>query len=413
MFPSERSQTHSQALPALATRLLHCVIAVYRSGRTHALNNEVMHAPIEALRQATCTILEQHHLCEFHLYGTVFVLNGVIGTPDLSLLGIVREVSGRLNDHGVGGFRFRSAPSAADCLALTDSLLNARVGVDSQHNFEVVPVKVIAELLDRLHLQEIENLKNRDPERWAIDLYVALLKILRRGIDSLQQGGEVRNIVLTGRILREIIDVSGAAPGVVKQLALLRDPRLPYLQRHLANTTLLSILVALELGLPRGEILLLARVALFHELGIAVYGQHLEQLGQELGPADRQLVQDLPLLSARMHLRHETLDFDALRSVIAAIECKRGFDDPMVPPGTETAHRMMTTVSSRVVQVCSAFDALTSDRRYRAALPMADALEALLGGHVRYDPRVVTALIRALSGVGGPARPSSAPTDDP
>ncbi|MFZ9889538.1 MAG: HD-GYP domain-containing protein [Myxococcota bacterium] len=400
MYPSDTSPLSTHDLPALGLQLLHRVIAVYRSGRTHALDNDVMHAPLEALREVTCQILEHHHVCEFHLYGTVFVLNGAIGTPDLALLGVVREVSSRLNDHGVGGFRFRSSPTAPDCLALVASLLEARVGVDPQHHFEVIQVKVIAELLERLHLQEIENLRNRDAQRWSLELYVALLKILRRGIDSLQSGGEVRNIVMTGRILRELIDVSAKAPSAVLQLALLRDERLPYLQRHLANTTLLAILVALELRLPRGEVLLLARVALFHELGIAVYGQHLEELGQELSPTDRQLVQDLPLLSARMHLRHEALDFDALRSVIAAIECKRGFDDPMVPPGMEAVRRPMTTVSSRVVQVCSAFDALTSERRYRAALPVVDAIEAMQAGHLRYDPRVVTALIRVLSGVG-------------
>lgn len=404
MFPSNQSPASSQGLPAMAANLLQCVIAVYRTGRTHALDNDVMRAPVEALRQVTTAILAQYQLCEFHLYGTVFVLNGTIGTPDLSQLGVVREASGRLNDQGVGGFRFGSPPSAENCLALIDSLLNARVGVDPQHNYEVIQVKVIAELLDRLHLQEIENLRNRDPVRWAIDLYVAMLKVLRRGITALQSGGEVRSFVMTGRILRELIDVSVVAPAVIRQLALLRDERVPYLQRHLANTTLLSILVALELELPRDEMLLLARVALFHELGIAVYGQHLEHLGQNLSPTDRQLVQDLPLLSARMHLRQEALDFDSLRSVIAAIECKRGFDNPMIPPGMEGAERTMTTVSSRVVQVCSAFDALTSDRRYRGAMPVAEALEAIYSGHVRSDPRVVTAFIRVMSGVGARAR---------
>lgn len=392
-----------------ALRLLQCVVAVYRTGRMHALTNDVMNVPIENLRQAIMDILGAHNTCEFHLYGTVSVLNGAIGTPELSNLGLVREVSSHLNTRHVGGFRLRMPPSPEQCRALIDALLNARVGVDTQHQFEVIHVKVIAETLERLHLQEIENIVNRDSRRWVLELYAALLKIIQKSIAAARTNSEMRAMLITGRILRELLDAAGKVPDLLTKVALIRDPRLPYLQRHLVGTTILSILVGLDMSLPRGELLLLARVALFHELGMAAYGEHLEVQGRDLTPADKQLVKDMPLLSARIYVRRKGLDFDTLRSVVAAVETKRGFDDPLTPQAAQSAGRPLSSVASRVVQVCSAFDAMTSDRPFRAALPYTQALEELYGSRTRFDPRVVISLMRVLSGMNRMGREVTAP----
>jgi HD-GYP domain-containing protein (c-di-GMP phosphodiesterase class II) len=61
-------------------------------------------------------------------------------------------------------------------------------------------------------------------------------------------------------------------------------------------------------------------------------------------------------------------------------------------------------VAARIVSVCDAFNAMTTNRPYRAAMPVEDALAELRAcAGTQFDPDVVTALEAV-----GPARPAPA-----
>ena len=65
-------------------------------------------------------------------------------------------------------------------------------------------------------------------------------------------------------------------------------------------------------------------------------------------------------------------------------------------------------IGARVVTVCDAFDAMTSDRAYRGARSPAEALAELQRcAGTQFDPAVVSALARVLE------RPLSPPVNDP
>ena len=52
---------------------------------------------------------------------------------------------------------------------------------------------------------------------------------------------------------------------------------------------------------------------------------------------------------------------------------------------------------ARIVACCDAFNAMTSDRSYRKAMPQEQAVAELrLGSGTQFDPRVVDALIETL-----------------
>lgn len=392
-----KANTRSGQLQVQALRLLNALVTVQRSARSHALNNAAMLAPMEGLRAQLTEVIISQNVCEFFLYETVCVLNGVMATPDLAALGLVREVTSVLNSRHVGGFRIAGPVTLEHCQALTDALVSGRVGMDPRYGFEVANVAVIMQVLHRLHEQEVATITNRDLMTVGLSVYSAMLSIIQRSAATMRNAGEAREVVSTSRVLREAVDACVAAPGIMQQLALLRDTRIQYLQRHLVGTTLTSVLVGLEMSLTRAELIHLARVALFHELGMTVYGEHLEQT-RDLSPADRQLVREMPLLSARSYLKRRGLDFETLRAVVAAVECKRGFNEPLTQGGPQQV-LPLTTMSARIVQVCSAFDAMTSDRPFRPALPIIGAIDALGSSSARYDPRVLIALMRVLAGV--------------
>ena len=54
-------------------------------------------------------------------------------------------------------------------------------------------------------------------------------------------------------------------------------------------------------------------------------------------------------------------------------------------------------VGSAIVSCCDAFDAMTTDRSYREAMPLEDAIEELeANSGTQFSPDVVTAVLRVL-----------------
>jgi HD-GYP domain-containing protein (c-di-GMP phosphodiesterase class II) len=381
------------AIRAVTERVLQAFVVLHRTARTHAMTNEAMQAPVQTLVDAINAMVDATGACEFLLSGTVCVANGLITVPDLGQLPAIRDVAAELRAQDVGGFRSFARADAARVRALMTALVSGKVGVAPSGEFEVLRAGPIETMLRELHETEVQNITRRDPTERALNLYAALIAVVQRTIDAARSGRQIGKALSTSRVMRELIDAGQTVPHILLALAFLRDERLPYLPRHLAGTTIMSVLVALELGLPRGELLHVANVALLHEVGVAAYGAHLETAGRDLSPEDRQLVKDLPLLSARMFLRRRGLDHESLRNVLSTVECKRPFDQPL--GGATASDRTM--LSARIVQACSTFDALTSNRPFRAALQIPAALAKIQSGEPRLDPQVMHALVSVVT----------------
>ncbi|MBM4279505.1 MAG: hypothetical protein FJ137_01655 [Deltaproteobacteria bacterium] len=386
------------AVRSLSQQALQAFMVLHRTARTHALNNDAIVAPLQGLIQAVNRLFDATGSCEFILSGTVCVTNGVIAVPELGQLEMVREVACELRARQVGGFRVFGRLGLEQARTLTTALLAGTIGVPRGGEFEVIAAAPIEAMLRDLHQTEVESITRRDAGDRAVELYGAMLTVVHRTIDG-ARSGQITKVLSTSRVMRELIECGQTAPQAMLGAALLRDERIPYLRRHLAGTTILAVLVGLELRLSRGDLLHLANVALMHEVGVAAYGEHLERAGRDLSPEDRQLIKDLPLLSARMFLRRRGLHHESLRNLLAAVESKRPYDQPVAPTSVSSTPRTM--IAARIVQACSTFDALTSNRPFRAALTIPAALQKLEAGEPRVDPRVMNALVLVL---GDPRR---------
>jgi HD-GYP domain-containing protein (c-di-GMP phosphodiesterase class II) len=59
-------------------------------------------------------------------------------------------------------------------------------------------------------------------------------------------------------------------------------------------------------------------------------------------------------------------------------------------------------LGARIIAVCDAYDAMVSDRPYRAAMAMEQAVEELsLCAGTQFDPVVIDAFVHALAAVDG------------
>ncbi len=189
-----------------------------------------------------------------------------------------------------------------------------------------------------------------------------------------------------------------AAEATRGALALARavDARDRYTLEHSQRVARYAEAVGRVLGLAADEVEALRLAGLLHDLGKigvpdAVLGKH----GPLTGP-ERQAMARHPSVGA------EIVAPLALAPAVeqAVAEHHEAFDGTGYPHGLVGA---AICLAARVVQVVDAYEAMTSDRVYRRALPPEAACQELARcSGAQFDPEVVSALLRVLSGGANP-----------
>jgi putative nucleotidyltransferase with HDIG domain len=169
---------------------------------------------------------------------------------------------------------------------------------------------------------------------------------------------------------------------------------------HSRRVAAFSLMIARQLNVDGDRVLDLERAAILHDIGkVAITDAILSKPGplteaewQEMmkHPAvGYQMVKDVPFLggAAQIILCHHE-HFDG-----TGYPC--GFKGEEIP------------LEARIFAVIDAYDAITSDRPYRKAMPHQYALEKISrNAGSQFDPQVVQAFLRA--GIGGDIRDDSA-----
>jgi hypothetical protein len=173
-------------------------------------------------------------------------------------------------------------------------------------------------------------------------------------------------------------------------LATAIEARDGYTGRHSEETVALAASVADRLGLSRDERSLIKTVALLHDVGkIGIPDAVLHKPG-ELDDAEWHVMRQHPLIGERI-LR----TVPGLEDVAFAIRHEHERWDGGGYPDGLIGERI--PLASRIVLVCDAWHAMTSDRPYRSSMAEKDALAELRRcAGTEFDPHVVEALIRAV-----------------
>jgi putative nucleotidyltransferase with HDIG domain len=169
----------------------------------------------------------------------------------------------------------------------------------------------------------------------------------------------------------------------------------PQLDDHLLGVAQLAEGVALELGLPPPEVLRVRLAAALHDVGkMAIPEAILEKPGP-LTEHERLFVNRHTLIGAR--ILHAAPDLSHLADIVRSSHERmdgKGYPDGL--PGSEIP------IASRIIFVCDAFDAMTSERSYAHAMtPEAALAELRRCAGTQFDPVAVSALGRAIEKAPG------------
>jgi two-component system, cell cycle response regulator len=167
--------------------------------------------------------------------------------------------------------------------------------------------------------------------------------------------------------------------------------RYPELQAHQRGVGALVLSVGRRIGLSGEELDVLARAAELHDVGkIAIPDAILSKAGP-LGPEEWKFMRRHTILGERI-LTAATALRPVARLVRSSHERFDGGGYPDGLGGTEIP------LGARIIFVCDAYDAMTSDRAYRRAIAPAEAVAELRAcAGTQFDPDIVEAFVATLT----------------
>jgi two-component system cell cycle response regulator len=171
--------------------------------------------------------------------------------------------------------------------------------------------------------------------------------------------------------------------------------RYPDLQEHQRGVGTLALAVGRRLGMIGEELDVLARAAELHDVGkIAIPDAILNKEGP-LNDEEWRFMHRHTILGERILTAAA-----ALRPVAKLVRCSHErFDGGGYPDGLRGTE---IPLGARVIFVCDAFDAMTSERSYSAAIGRAEALQELRAcAGTQFDPTVVAAFVATLEEPAG------------
>ncbi|VTR94601.1 metal dependent phosphohydrolase : Uncharacterized protein (Fragment) OS=uncultured bacterium GN=ACD_39C00098G0005 PE=4 SV=1: FHA: GAF_3: HD [Gemmata massiliana] len=174
----------------------------------------------------------------------------------------------------------------------------------------------------------------------------------------------------------------------VTALAQAVEMRDEYTGNHTQRVTTYALMLAEEMGLPEDERRQLQVATLLHDIGkIAIDDQVLRKPGR---------LSDHEFATMKTHVLRGTEIVQMIPGLAWALPVVRGhherWDGRGYPDGLKGE---AIPLSARVVAVADAFDAMTSDRPYRAGMPAARAFAELQAGSgTHFDPQCVEAFVR-------------------
>ncbi len=197
-------------------------------------------------------------------------------------------------------------------------------------------------------------------------------------------------IALTRDALKRSLDLRASRMEALKALSSSVDARDRYTYDHSNRVSRLAGMLAREMGFAESVVEMIEGGALLHDIGkLGIDAEILSKPGP-LEPDERDAIKHHPLYSAQVVSR-----VDLLKNSVQTVRYHHERPDGTGYPDGLRGHQI--PVGARILNVADAFDAMISDRPYRKAKTVRQALEELRNGSgSEFDPVVVEYLTRLL-----------------
>ncbi len=293
---------------------------------------------------------------------------------------LVKGFFGRLQQHGVEALSFRRGVTRDEIGAMLDQLEDANKQPEKINGSAHIRFGWIGSTEPHGEAQSSKVAGN--PRRQA-----GVLQHVWRDIRTGQPG--------QGELMTVVVDICASvslARGIMPPLATLKSHD-EYTFVHTINVALLSTALAEEVGLRGDTLLDLTVAAVLHDIGKRMIPQSVLNKEGKLTDDEWKIVQRHPVDGAR--LLFDAPDVPPIAPIVA-------FEHHMYPDGggyPQVADGRKMHLASRIVQVADVFDALRTDRPYRAGMSQQEAMGILQkDAGTRYEHALLDAFVNRVDG---------------
>ena len=157
---------------------------------------------------------------------------------------------------------------------------------------------------------------------------------------------------------------------LVKSLVLILEAKDSYTARHSQNVQKYATKIALALHLSETEVFHISIAALLHDIGKLQIPLKILNKPQKLNDDEYKLIQSHPIKAC--DILDGLVDLDDIRQMVR--HHHERIDGSGYPDGL---NEQMLDLGSRIIAVADTYDAMTTDRSYREALPREAAISEL------------------------------------
>jgi len=161
--------------------------------------------------------------------------------------------------------------------------------------------------------------------------------------------------------------------------------------RHSVCVAAYSVAVGRELFFPQHRLVLLGTAALLHDVGMSKIPKNILSKKGALTAQEKKLIQQHPKIGFEIVKNSGYFSAEVYNIIL---EHHERYDGTGYPNGltNEKIHNM-----AKIIAVCDVYNALTSDRPYRAKHNRSESIEFLLGsGNFYFNYDIVKALINTI-----------------
>jgi diguanylate cyclase (GGDEF)-like protein/putative nucleotidyltransferase with HDIG domain len=188
--------------------------------------------------------------------------------------------------------------------------------------------------------------------------------------------------------LRHAEEMAALHLRTIEALALAIDAKDETTQEHLQRVQVYAVEIGKELGLSQSELDALRAAALLHDIGKLAVPEHIISKPGRLTPEEFERMKIHPVVGAQI-LERVRFPYPVAPIVRSHHERWDGTGYPDRLKGEEIP------IGARILSVVDTLDALATDRQYRKALPLDEAVGIILQEAGKaFDPRVVEVLAR-------------------
>ena len=164
-----------------------------------------------------------------------------------------------------------------------------------------------------------------------------------------------------------------------------------FLTSHCLRSTILSLVIALQINMPRIKAIELGAAALIHEIGQIKLPPQLYLTNKPLSPQARNLLATHTVLGFNI-LKESGFPLPIQVGVLEHHERENGQGYPRHLTGDKIS------AYGKILSVACSYEAITSPRHYKEARSLYEAtIEMLLNKNKQYDDIVIKALVTAVS----------------